>query len=120
MIVPVPKRVAVYFRVSTGKQEDGNSLPDQRTRCADWAAGNGCEVIDEFSDATSSITSKRAGFTALIDRALAPDRPYDALVVHSLSRIFRNSEDMRSYRNLLSQKMIEIISIRQEFGDDAG
>ena len=112
MIVSLPKRVAVYFRVSTGNQKDhDNSLPDQRTRCADWAAGNGYEVMDEFSDVASAMVSKRVGFMALIDRALAPDRPYDALVVDSLSRMFRNTEAMLLHRNLLRQKQIEIISI---------
>ena len=115
------RNVAVYYRVSTGRQQMHDiSLPDQRERCNEWALQQGGTVVDEFSEAVSARTDKRPQFKALMERAMAPDHPYDAVIVHSLSRMFRNAEDYLAWRNRLRRAKVKLVSITQEFGDDAG
>lgn len=46
------------------------------------------------------------------------DRPVDIILVHSLSRLFRNALDLRQYRERLRRRKVRIVSITQQFGDD--
>ena len=56
----------------------------------------------------------------MIERATDDDRPFDAIVVHSYSRFFRDSFAMEMYERRLRKVGVRLISITQEFGDDPG
>ena len=51
---------------------------------------------------------------AMVD---SDDRPTDIILVHSLSRGFRNALDFMQYRERLKRRGVRILSITQNFGD---
>jgi DNA invertase Pin-like site-specific DNA recombinase len=52
---------------------------------------------------------------AMVD---SEDRPTDIVLVHSLSRGFRNALDFMQYRERLKRRGVKILSITHNFGDD--
>lgn len=54
----------------------------------------------------------------MIVLAEGDDHPVDLILLHSLSRGFRNVLDFMQYRERLRRKKIRIVSITQNFGDD--
>jgi DNA invertase Pin-like site-specific DNA recombinase len=112
--------VAIYTRVSTGRQaEQDLSIPDQLATDRAYADRNGWIVIDEFIEpGASAMDDNRPEFQRMIGRALDDDRPYDIILVHSFSRIFRSTYDFVVYDRILSKKGVSIKSATQEFGDD--
>lgn len=113
------KRAVIYVRVSTGKQAAGElSIPDQVRQCEAYAAQNGYEVVKVYTDAgVSARTDKRPQFQEMISRAVAPDHPFDAILVHSQSRLFRNTKDLLVYRSLLEERQVRFVSITQDLGE---
>jgi hypothetical protein len=82
-----------YGRVSTVRQAEGElSLPEQRDAIARHCAARHWELADYYVDAGVSGTEEdRPKFQRMVERALDDDRPFDLVVVHSLSRFFRDS-----------------------------
>lgn len=64
------------------------------------------------------MDDNRRAFQKLISAATGDARPFDVIVVHSLSRMFRNALDYMQYRQRLKCAGVRIISITQDFGDD--
>ena len=113
------KRVALYLRVSTGKQAQREiSIPDQRRQMNIFCAAQGFHVVDEFSDAKSARTGKRKGFQALIEAALRPDKPFDLVLVHSFSRYFRDGIEGEIVARKLRAHGVELQSLTQPVGND--
>ena len=114
------KRAAIYARVSTEKQAAGDlSLPDQREKCAAYAAAHDYEIVGEFVDAGASArtTDKRREFQRMVRLACAPHRPIDAVLFHSQSRIFRNTRDLLVYAEKLEENGVRLISVTQDLGE---
>lgn len=85
------KRVAVYARYSTDKQNP-RSIADQVRVCSEYAARLGGEVALVFSDeAISGSIAERPGLAALQDAVR--ERRVDAVVCEDLSRIGRDIGD---------------------------
>ena len=61
-------RAVAYYRHSVEDRHD-NSLPIQRDQVREWAAKNGIEIIQEFTDAgRSGLTSEdRPAFAQMMD-----------------------------------------------------
>ena len=113
------KRVAVYARVSTTRQEKNDfSLPDQITTAERWIEENDATLVQVFSEAGSATTDERRAFREMIALAERDERPIDIILVHSLSRGFRNALDFMQYRERLRRRKVRIVSITQNFGDD--
>ena len=113
------KRVVVYARVSTTRQEKNDlSLPDQIATADRWIEENGAARVRVFSEAGSATTDERRAFREMIALAESEDRPVDIVLVHSLSRGFRNALDFMQYRERLRRRKVRIVSITQNFGDD--
>ncbi len=55
----------------------------------------------------------------MIARATSDERPFDIVLVHSLSRLFRNATHFMQYRARLDRSKVRIVSITQDFGTDA-
>jgi DNA invertase Pin-like site-specific DNA recombinase len=91
-----PLRAALYLRVSTGRQADGDvSLPSQRDLTQRHCEREGWNVVDEYVEPGATGTDdRRPAFQAMLDRACDADRPYDVIVVHSFSRFFRDGATM--------------------------
>ena len=113
--------VALYARVSTTRQAENDlSIPDQLRQLRDWCAANGHSIVREFVEPGASATDdKRPIFQAMIADALTKPTPYDAIVIHSLSRFFRDGLEFGLYERKLGKNKVKVISITQPTTDDA-
>jgi site-specific DNA recombinase len=113
-------RAAIYARVSTKKQAANDiSVPDQIASAEAWIAAQGFELVESFIESgASAMDDNRRSFQQLISAATDDTRPFEVIVVHSLSRMFRNALDYMQYRQRLKRAGVRIISITQDFGDD--
>ena len=84
-------QVALYARVSTVRQAENElSIPDQLQQMRDWAKHNGHLVVREFVEPGASATDdRRPIFQQMIADAQVKPPVFDAIIVHSLSRFFR-------------------------------
>ena len=114
------KRAAIYVRVSTSRQAERDlSIPDQITQCRAWCDRNGCEVVDVFSEpGASALDEDRPVFQEMIFKSKRTDKPFDVVVVHSLSRFSRDVNHAVSYTRKLQKAGVELVSITQDFGQD--
>jgi len=114
-------RIALYARVSTVKQAEKDlSIPDQLRQMRDWCKANGYTVIMEYVEPGASATNdKRPQFQQMIADATLKPSPYDAIVVHSLSRFFRDSLELGLYERDLQKSDVKLISITQQTSDDS-
>ena len=113
-------RVALYLRVSTSRQAEKDlSIPDQRNQLRAWCREKGYTVVAEYVEPGASATDeKRPQFQQMMDDAAAPQRPFDALLVHSFSRFFRNSFQFELHRRTLQKNGVALISITQTVSED--
>ena len=86
------KRVAIYIRVSTSKQEEGYSIPIQKERLIAFCRAKGWVVSGMFIDpGHSGATLDRPGMTALCEGVKAGK--YDVVLVYKLDRLSRSQRD---------------------------
>ena len=85
-------QIAIYARVSTGRQAENElSIPDQLRQMRQWAERNGHAVVKEYIEPGASATDdKRPVFQDMISAAEQKPAPFQIIVVHSLSRFFRD------------------------------
>ena len=113
------KRVATYYRVSTGRQYANEaSIPSQRKITASFCDQNGYVVIEEFVEAKTATDDRRPVLQDMIERACAPDHPYDAIVFYAFNRFFRNVAEMELTIRKLRKHGVEVVSVTQPTGDD--
>lgn len=116
------KRAAAYIRVSTDEQLE-YSPESQRKKIVEYAIKNKIELPEIFIFTDEGISgrsaSKRPGFQKMISIAKQKPKPFDMILVYSLSRFARSREDSVVYKKMLRNDLdIDIISISQEFGND--
>src|SRR5438105_10361062 len=112
--------VALYARVSTTRQaEQDLSIPDQLREMREWCKRNSFLVAKEYVEPGASATDdRRPVFQDMIaDSTLTPP-PFEAVVVHSLSRFFRDSIAFGLYERKLAKHSVKIVSITQQTSDD--
>lgn len=114
--------VAIYARVSTSRQADNElSIPDQLRQMRDWAKANGDLVVQEYVEPGASATDdKRPVFQQMIADAMMKPPAFDAIIIHSLSRFFRDGIEFGVYERKLAKNKVKVISITQPTSDDAG
>lgn len=114
------KRAAKYLRVSTGRQAEADlSIPDQDRQANAFCAQKGWRVVACFTEAGASATDdRRPEFQRMIDAATGPDRPFDVILVHSLSRFFRDQFQSEFYIRKLRKAGVQVVSITQPFDND--
>lgn len=112
--------VALYARVSTARQAEMDlSIPDQVRQIREWCTGQGHSVAVEYIEPGASATDdRRQAFQQMISEACADPAPFDAIVVHSLSRFFRDSLEFALYERKLLKSGVKLISISQQTGND--
>ena len=113
-------RVCSYVRVSTSRQSESDlSIPDQVAQIARHAAQRGWAIVAEYADpGASGMEEDRPEFQKMIERALDDDHPFDAIVIHSFSRFFRDAFGLEMYVRKLAKADVRVISITQELSDD--
>jgi site-specific DNA recombinase len=98
-------RVAIYLRVSTGRQaEQDLSIPDQKKQTKGWCEARGWEVVAEYVEpGASAMDDKRPEFQRMVERACDGSRAIDVIVVHSFSRFFRDAFGLEFYVRKLAK-----------------
>lgn len=112
--------VALYARVSTTRQAENElSIPDQLHQMRDWCKAQGLSVAAEYVELGASATDdRRSMFQQMIADATASPPPFEAIVVYSLSRFFRETLGFALYERKLSRVGVKVVSITQQTGDD--
>lgn len=86
------KRVAIYIRVSTSKQEEGYSIPIQKDRLIAYCRAKDWVISGMFIDPGHSGSSlDRPGLSALCEGVKAGK--YDVVLVYKLDRLSRSQKD---------------------------
>ena len=113
--------VALYARVSTSRQADNElSIPDQLRQLNEWCEANSRTIVMEYIEpGASARDDKRPVFQQMIADAMLRPAPFDTILVHSLSRFFRDSLEFALYERKLKKVGIKIISITQQTADDS-
>ncbi len=118
--VAAPKRAALYLRVSTGRQAEGEvSLPSQRDLTTRYSEAQGWVVTAEFVEPGASATDdRRPVFQEMLEEAASPTRRFDVICVHAFSRFYRNGAEMELTIRRLRKVGVEVVSVTQPTGDD--
>ena len=114
------RRVALYVRVSTTRQAEGElSIPDQINQGQNFCAARRLDLVETFIEPGASATDdRRPEFQRMIDAATSAARPFDIVLVHSMSRFFREQFLSEMYIRKLRKAGVELVSMTQEFKDD--
>jgi len=112
--------VALYARVSTAKQAEKDlSIPDQLKQMREWCKSRGFLVAMEYVEPGASATDdKRPVFQQMIADSEQDPAPFDAVIVHSRSRFFRDLFQFLSYERTLKRAGVKVLSITQQTSDD--
>ncbi len=114
-------QVAIYARVSTGRQAENElSIPDQLRQMRQWAERNGHGVAKEYIEAGATATDdKRPAFQDMMaDATMRGESPFQLIVVHSFSRFFRDHIEGAIYQRRLRKHGVRVESITQQTNDD--
>ena len=113
-------QVALYIRVSTPVQaEEGVSLDAQKKQLEAWAHSQGHIVITIYEEPGETATNdRRPQFQRMISDAISPERPFDAIIVYTFSRFYRDEFEFSFYERKLKKHKVRIISITQPTTDD--
>jgi site-specific DNA recombinase len=113
---------AIYVRVSTSRQAERDlSMPDQIAQCRAYCEQRGWTVTDVFEEpGASALDDDRPSFQEMIFKATRPERPFGAVVVHSLSRFSRDALHSELYIRQLAKAGVQLVSITQDLSQDAG
>ena len=103
---------AVYYeRVSTGRDEQTESLENQRKLCENYLKRHPgielAEPIDTYSERVSGKSDVRPKYSAMIQRIEEGD--IDFLMVKDLKRLSRSTEVSSQLRNLVKQYQFRFI-----------
>ena len=114
MTAPI-RSAAVYARVSTEKQNP-LSPDDQVRKCREYARSHGFQVLDAHiyrDEGLSGAGADRPGLTRLLDAALSPARPFDAILVDDTSRLSRSTQDALSIFARLNFAGVQLVAVSQ-------
>ena len=116
-------QVALYARVSTTRQAENDlSIPDQLRQMRQWAQRNGHVVVKEYIEPGASATDdKRPVFQDMVNDATLKGgggAPFQAVIVHSLSRFFRDLVMGAMYQRNLLKAGVQLVSITQQTSPD--
>ena len=111
-------KVCIYGRVSSGKHDTDLSTSAQLRALREYARKNGHEIVRELVDeAESGRTASRPAFREMIALARLKTPPFEAILVWKLNRFSRSRADSITYKTLLRNKGIEVISINEPTDD---
>jgi len=116
----IPLRAALYLRVSTARRAEHDvSIPDQKRRGEAYCASRGYQLVETYVEPGASATNdRRPEFQRMIEAGTSKPTLFDAVIVHSFSRFFRDAFDMEFYVRKLAKNGAKLLSITQEIGDD--
>ncbi len=112
-------RVAIYARVSTGRQEKEETIETQLKVIRDYCEREGLEVVAEFNDEGVPGTipfEERPGGSALLRAAKAED--FERTLLYDLSRLGRDELVTLLAENMLKVLGVPFLSVTEPFPDD--
>lgn len=115
------KRCALYIRVSTDRQVDGNSLTTQKKQLMRHARSRGYPVADVYVDAgLSGKDMNRPELQRLLSDAR--EGRFDIVLVWKVDRISRSMKDLLSLLKTLREHNVDFAAVDQDFdtSDPAG
>ena len=93
------KKAWIYCRVAHNGPDSAEILERQRHRLESYAKEHGFEIVGVSSDIGCGLTMDRPG---LLDfHAVAEDGDTDILLIHSLTRLGRDTDKVTKYWHLL-------------------
>ena len=111
-------KAAVYARVSSDSQDVDLSISAQLRAVRDYANRNGYEIVREYVDeAESGRSASRPRFKEMIAVAKLKNLPFSAILVWKLNRFSRSRVDSVTYKTLLKNKGIRVISINEHLDE---
>ncbi len=112
------KKAALYARVSSDKQDVDLSISAQLRALREYAERTGYSLVREFVDeAESGRTAARPAFREMISLARTKNPPFNVILVWKLNRFARSRADSITYKTLLRNKGIDVISINEPVDD---
>lgn len=110
------KKVAIYIRVSTARQDqEGYSIPLQKERLIAYCKAKGWVVAGVFVDPGHSGSSlDRPGITQLIDGVNAGR--FDVVLVYKLDRLSRSQKDtLYLIEDVFMSSGVDFVSMQESF-----
>jgi site-specific DNA recombinase len=109
--------VAAYLRVSTTRQAEHDlSLPDQLSRIQAYCESQGWTLTEVFEERGASGTSiNRPELQQMLARATSHERPFDIIMVYSLSRLVRSSDVCVLIQHKLAKRNVKIVSLLENY-----
>lgn len=101
-------RVAVYCRVSTGKEIQKDSLITQKQMANQLISSKGWSLHDYYEDTARGTRPKRPELQRMLKDA--KEKKFDIIITKELSRLARNGQLSYEIRNLTQNKGIHIIT----------
>ncbi len=101
-------RVAAYCRVSTGSDEQLNSLKNQKEFFESYARRQGYQLVEVFADRgiSGKCSANRPQFQKMLSASAAHD--FDMLLVKDISRFARNTVDFLNGIRFLKSNGVEV------------
>ncbi len=116
----MPDIAAIYCRVSTKEQALNESLGSQKKECFRYCQSNGMEVGPIFVDeGESAKTAARPQFQAMLKYCRENKDKVRYVIVYSLSRFSRNTQDHLVIRGLLAGWGISLRSVSEAIDDSS-
>lgn len=113
-------KAVIYCRVSDVKQTiRGTGLASQETRCREFAAFRGFEVVEVFRDDMTGGRNDRPGMLAMLKHLKAHRNDERMVIIDDISRFARDLRGHLDLRDLLREAGGKLISPSMEFKDDA-
>ena len=103
-------KVAVYARVSTDKDDQANSLKNQRNYFANYILNHADWQLTEIyydEGISGTQTKKRVGFNRMVEDA--KNGEIDLIITKEVSRFARNTVDTLSYTRILKDYGVGVI-----------
>ena len=101
-------KAASYAWVSS---DDRQSIMAQLERIRKAADEQGLRVAREYEDeGQGGATDDRPGFQRMIADALSPEKPFDTIIVHDLSRFSSSVSVLIRYRDQLEEAGVRLLS----------
>lgn len=103
-------KVAAYARVSTDKDDQTNSLDNQRNYFTNYIINHeNWKLVDVYFDEgiSGTQTEKRVGFNRMIEDA--KNKEIDLIITKEVSRFARNTVDTLSYTRKLKEYGVGVV-----------
>ncbi len=111
------KKAAGYIRVSSSGQLDNTSLEDQSEQITQFCSKNDLQLLTIYDErAWTGVDNERYELQRLFSDA--EQQKFQAVVVWALDRFGRDLTDILVNARALKQYNIELISVKEKFGND--